>query len=165
MVSFTPLFGIIVLIIAAYVAFKLIKSIVKIAVVFLLVLVGAYLLFGGMPPLSMPSLGGDSVSVPEDSRVKDIIVAAKDIAWGIEILAAEHDSDGTLLIAVANTGQFEISGIQVWVNGEEVAVTNSPPGALEKGETAILDTNYMARGQATIKVVAGQAEDEITVTV
>ena len=162
-----PLIGLLILIIAIFIGFKLIKSIIKIGVVIALVLVGAYLLFGGIPrgmPFGeMGALQGENetLSLPQDSRVKDIIVAAKDIAWGIEIVATQWDSDGTLLVAVTNTGQFSISGVQVWVNGEEVEVTNSHPGTIEKGDTVILDTNYMAKGSMAVRVKAGQAEDEI----
>ena len=161
------LLGIAILLIAVYIGFKLFKNILKIGIFLLLILIGSYLLFGGIPTdmsaLSQPSVSqNDTLQLPQDSRIKDIIVAAKDIAWGIEIVAAQWDSDGTLLVAVTNTGQLTISGIQVWVNGEEVDITNTAPPSLEKGDTAILDTNYMAKGSMTIRVKAGQAEDEIS---
>lgn len=173
----STLLGIAILLIAIYIGFKLFKNILKIGIFLLLILIGSYLLFGGIPTdmssLSQPSSGQltqgqngtlqpQQDQLPEGSRIKDIIVAAKDIAWGIEIVAAQWDSDGTLLVAVTNTGQLTISGIKVWVNGEEVDITNTAPTSLEKGDTAILDTNYMAKGQVAIRVRAGQAEDEIS---
>jgi len=48
------------------------------------------------------------------------------------------------------------------VNDDEVQITNTAPESLEKGDTVILDTNYMAKGPMRIRVQAGRAEDEIT---
>ena len=152
--------GIAIILIAIFIGFKLFKSAIKIGIVLILFLLGAYLIFGGMPPVGEDE--SNSISIPQESRIKDIIVAAKDIAWGIEIVGTEWDSDGTLIIAVTNTGQLTISGIEAWVNDEPVEITNSPKETLEKGDTTIIDTNYMAKGPMRIRVKAGQAEDEIT---
>lgn len=162
--------GLAILIIAVFIGFKLIKGMFKIGLLLALFLLGSYLLFGGLPSLqgmlSGEPASGDiapgGVAIPEDSRVKDIIVTAKNIAWGVEIVSAAWDSDGTLLIALVNTGQFPLSGIRVWVNGDEVTITNTLSESLEKGDAAILDTDYMARGPMAIRVEAGEAEDEIT---
>jgi len=152
--------GIAILLLAVFIGFKLFKSAIKIGIVLILFLLGAYLIFGGLP--SMGEDETNQIAIPEESRIKDIIVTAKDIAWGIEIVGTEWDSDGTLLIAVTNTGQLKISNIEIWVNDEEVTITNSPKQTLEKGDTTILDTNYMAQGPVKVRVKAGQAEDEIT---
>jgi len=158
----TSLLGIVVLLIAIFVAFKLIKSIVKIGIIVVLFLLGSYLLFGGIPFIGDGDMDTDTLPIPDDSRVKDIIVTAKNIAWGVEVVSTAWDSDDTLLIAVTNTGQLPLSDIQVWVNDDEVQITNTAPESLEKGDTVILDTNYMAKGPMTIRVQAGRAEDEIT---
>ena len=79
-----------------------------------------------------------------------------------EILGAEFDSDGTLVVVVANTGQFPVSGVEVYVNGEQVEVTNGLPERMEKGEVRIIDTDYQASGPAVIGIKAGKAEAEAT---
>ena len=159
------LLGIVILIAAIFIGFKLIKSVVKIGFVVLLVIIAGYLIFGGMPEVGGLGDGEAGVALPqfENSSVKDVIVAVKNVAWGVEVLSADFDSDGTLVLAIANTGQLQLSGVEIYVNGELVGVTNSPPEVLEKGDVGIFDTDYQATGPAVIIVKAGKAKTEAAV--
>jgi len=161
------LLGVAIVLAAIYIGFRLLKSIAKIGFLALILLLAGYLIFGGIPQMAIP----DNATLPDvqdlkeiqNSSIGSIIVAVKNVAWGAEILGADFDSDGTLVVVVANTGQFPLEGLDIYVNGELVGITNSPPGLLEKGDIGIFDTDYQARGPAVIRVRAGRAETELAV--
>ena len=150
--------GIVLLGIVIVTMLKIVKNIVQGLVLILLVIIATSLILGGIPSLSeVPVVG--SYLTPNTSG--GVISAIKGIAWGIEILAAEKDAEGNLLIAVRNSGQFELTDFRVYTNNETLAITNSPKIPLKKDETTFIITDYQPSGIVKIRVEANLAADEL----
>lgn len=156
--------GLVILAIAIGTFLKVMGNVVKAALLIGLILIGSTMFIGGTPELgNLPLIGGLFPHV--DMSAGGILQMAKGMAWSVDVIGAGKDSEGTMAILVANTGQFDISGIQVQVNGQAVSVTNSPKLPLAKGETALVDTDFKGEGEVEIKVTAGKAEKTFKTTV
>ncbi len=156
--------GLVILAIAIGTFLKVIGNIVKAAILIGLILIGSTMFIGGTPELgSLPVVGGFFPQV--DLSAGGIISLAKGVAWSVDIIGVGQDSEGTLVVALANTGQFDISDLTIEVNGESVEVTNSPDFPLAKGEVAFVDTDFTGTGEIEISVVAGKAEKIFSTTI
>lgn len=156
--------GLVILAIAAGTFLKIIGNITKAIILIGLILMGSTLFIGGTPELgNLPLVGRFFPQV--DLSAGGILQMAKGMAWSVDIVGAGKDSEGTMAILVANTGQFDISEVQVQVNGQSVTVTNRPKLPLEKDQTTIVDTDFKGEGEVEIKVSTGKAEKTFKTTV
>lgn len=154
------IFGLIVLAVAIWTVFRVFKNVFEGVVLILMAVVATALVIGGAPELgSLPIVG--NILPQYNISTSDIIVAAKGFAWGIKILAVEKAGNGNTMIAVANTGQLDLSEFRLFVNGQQVPIINLPKSPLKKGETAILEASQFAGKDIKIRVESGSARDEI----
>jgi len=135
------IFGIIILVIVAFVALRMLENVVLGAVLIGLTLFASYLILGSWPDLrALPIVGRFIPELP--SSTGEFITIIKNIFYSIDIVTVTRDTSGNLLIAVANTGRLSVSGLKVLVNGQEVEITNSPKDPLNSGESTIIETNW-----------------------
>lgn len=156
--------GLIILAIAIGTFLKVIGNIVKAVLLIGLIMIGSTLFIGGTPELgSLPLIGGFFPQV--DLSAGGLLNMAKGVAWSVDIVGAGKDSEGTLALLVANTGEFDVKELSIEVNGQGVAITNSPKLPLAKGETTLVDTDFQGEGEIEIKVTAGKAEKTFSTSI
>lgn len=135
------LFGIIIIVIVAFVALKILKNVVLGTVLIGLTLFASYLILGSLPDLkAVPIIGQFIPELP--SSTGKIITIIKNFAYSLDILTVIKDTSGNLLISVANTGKLSISDFKVLVDGEESQIINFPKDPLKSGENTILQVNW-----------------------
>jgi len=154
------IFGLVILAVAVWTAFRIFKNVFEGVVLIVMAVVATSLVIGGAPELStLPIVG--SILPQYNISASEIIVAAKGFAWGVQILAVERAGNGNMLVAVANTGQLELSEYKLFVNGQQVPILNLPKSPLKKGETTILEASQFAGKDIRISVESGSAKDEL----
>ena len=132
--------GIILLLIAIYIAFKILKNILLGLIVIVLILVSSFLIFGSIQIFrKIPFIGR---FFPEIPTPEGIIVAIKDIFHSIDIIEVSRDSQNNLLVAVANTGKLEVSNLRIFVDNQTTGIINTPKDPLKSGEITIIQINW-----------------------
>ncbi len=132
--------GVLILIIVIYVGIKILKNMIVGIILIILVFIASFLIFGSIPNLrEIPFIGQ---FFPSISSPQDVILAIKNILYNIEIVDVSRDSQNNLLIAIANTGKLEISGIRVFVDNQSASIINTPKDPLKSGEITLIQTNW-----------------------
>jgi hypothetical protein len=156
--------GILIVLIAIRTLVKVVKDIAGGLISIVLLMIGATLIFGTPIEIGqVPIIGSVFGSLDQNVSVQDVGIMLKDIAWSVKILGASKDAEGSLVIALANTGQVSFTKIEVFVDDMQVKIANSPKFPIKKGEVRLIDTDYVGEGLKKIKVKAGSAEDEFVV--
>jgi len=133
--------GIILLVIAVYVGFKILKNVIVGAILIGLVILASLLIFGSIPNLrDIPIIGGLFPSIP--TTPGEILVSIRNIIYNIEILGVNRDAQNNLLVTVVNTGKLEVSGLNVSVDNQTVRIINTPKDPLKSGEVTIIQTDW-----------------------
>ncbi|MDI6798664.1 MAG: hypothetical protein QMD12_01540 [Candidatus Aenigmarchaeota archaeon] len=140
--------GIILLIIAVYFGFKILKNIIIGAILIGLVILASFLIFGSIPDLRgipiigglFQTIGGLFPSMP--TTAGEILVGIRNIIYNIEILGVNRDAHNNLLVTVVNTGKLEVSELRVFVDNQTVRTINLPKDPLKSGEVTIIQTDW-----------------------
>ena len=133
--------GIILLVIAVYVGFKILKNIIVGAILIGLVILASFLIFGSIPDLrAIPIIGGLFPSIP--TTPGEILVSIRNIVYNIEILGANRDAQNNLLVTVVNTGKLEVSELKLFVDNQTVNIINIPKDPLKSGEVTIIQSDW-----------------------
>jgi len=127
-----------------------------------LALVASGLIIGGMPelgglPVIGQFLGTDSVARGVPGTVVDTV---QGLAWSMNILGAQRDPSGNMLVIVQNTGQLGLEGFAIKANNQTMGILIGPE-KLGKGETAVIIADYKPAGSVKIEITAGQAKAEL----
>lgn len=132
--------GIILFLIAIYIAFKILKNIFLGLIVIVLILISSFLIFGSIQIFrKIPFIGQ---FFPEIPTPEGIIVAIKDIFYSVDIIEVSRDSQKNLLIAIANTGKFEVSNLRIFIDNQTAGIINTPKDPLKSGEITIIQINW-----------------------
>jgi len=154
------LFGLIILGIVVFIAFRVLKSVAIGLVLILLVFVASYLILGGFPNLQDTPLIGKYISrIPRTSG--DAIAVVKDTLYNIEILNVARDFDNNLLVTVANTGKMEANNFNFFVDNQTVKVINNPKISLKSGEVTVMQLDWK-KDFKTVSVQTNQASNTFT---
>jgi hypothetical protein len=154
------LFGLIILGIVVFIAFRVIHSVAIGLALILLVFVASYLILGGFPDLGDTPLIGKYLSrIPRTSG--DAIAVIKDTLYNIEILNVARDSDDNLLVTVANRGRMEARNFNFFVDNQTVSIINSPKSSLKSGEIAVMQLGWK-KDFKTVSVQTDQASNTFT---
>jgi len=132
--------GIILFLIAIYIGFKILKNIFLGLIVIVLILISSFLMFGSIQIFrKIPFIGR---FFPEIPTPEGVIVAIKDIFYSVDIIEVSKDSEENLLIAIANTGKFEVSNLTIFIDNQTTGIINTPKDPLKSGEITIIQTNW-----------------------
>jgi len=154
------LFGLIILGIVVFIAFRVFKSVTIGLVLIVLVFVASYLILGGFPDLGdTPIIGKYLSRIPRTTG--DAIAVVKDTLYNVEILNVARDSDNNLLVTVANTGKMEAENFNFFVDNQTVKVINNPKSSLKSGEITIMQLDWK-KDFKTISVQTDQASSIFT---
>lgn len=154
----TAVFGIAILAAVVYIVFRLMKNAILVVAVIAAVLFASFMIFGSLPDFSdIPIVGQYLQTLP--STTEDAIAVIKDVFYSFDILDASKDSSGKVLITIANTGQMELSGFNVTVDGNGVDILNDPKDPLASGKVTTIQTNWTGNFE-TIKITCDQTDSE-----
>lgn len=147
-------FGIALLAVVVYVLLKMLGNVTLGVFLVLVVFLASYLIVGSFPNLNgIPVIGQ---FIP--STTGDAIAIIKDVVHSVEILGVFRDSNGDLLVTVANTGQLELSDFTAYVDGKKVEILNDRGSLKSKGITTFeLDWKDDFK-QVTIKTAQTEAQ-------
>ena len=135
------LFGLVILGIVAFIAFRVLHSVTIGVVLILLVFLASYMILGGFPNLqNTPIIGKYFSGIPRTSG--EAIAVIKDTLYHIDILNVARDSDNNLLVTVANTGKLEATNFTVFVDNQNVKIINNPKSSLNSGEITIMQLDW-----------------------
>ncbi len=135
------LFAIIILAIVIYIAVRVFHSIAFGLLLIGLVFIASFLIMGSFPNLkNMPVIGGFFSFLP--SNTTDAIAIIKDVFFSIDIVGTTRDADNNLLVTVANTGKFDVSGFKVFVDNTTVSILNKPKDPLKSREITTIQTDW-----------------------
>lgn len=159
----TPIITVLILIVAAYVVYKIVKGIVSNIIMVVLIAVAFLVVSGSIPQVksrieSIPLVGGLLSKAPT-------VFGFVDMAWkffyNLEIMDPSCASDNTLLITVKNSGRLDVSGTKVLIDDKDVSITNKPSDPLKSGQSTTIQTDYNAgtdcKGFEKIEVKTDQA--------
>jgi hypothetical protein len=150
---FELLFGLIIISVVIYIAFRVFQNIAVGIILVLLVLFASYLILGSLPDLTVvPVIGGYLSKFPKTTG--ESIATIKNVLYNLDIISLSRDSDSNLLITIANTGKVEASKFTVFVDNNTVDIINNPKDPLKSGEVTIIQTNW----QGEFKDVLVQSE-------
>ena len=144
MITVTFIFGILLFAVALYFILKILKNLV-LGVVAIFVLLLAYtFVFGSTPEVcTMPMIGNIISPVCNFSyNTTDITSAVKKVFYGIDIAATSRDDKNNLLVVVSNTGRFDETNLQVFVDNFTVNITSQIKEPLKAGETVVIHTDF-----------------------
>jgi len=153
------LFGLALLIIVIYISLKIFQNIVFGIILVILVLFASYLIIGSVPSWKdIPLIGGFLQNIVEKYFPKlhftgEAIGIKKDMLYSLEILSVERDYEGNVIVVIANTGRENISGIKVFVDGEEAKILNKPKDPLVSKEVTAIQIDF--KGNFSTIVVKG----------
>jgi len=133
--------GVAILAIVIYIAFKVLGSIVVGLGLIAIVFVASYFILGSVPDLrEVPIIGRYLPELP--TTTGEAIAIIRNVLYNVKVLDVSRDIDGRLLISVANTGKMQLSRFNVFVNGQQVSVLNTPVDPLDSGEVTVLQLNW-----------------------
>ncbi len=135
------IFGVVILIIAAYIALKVLGNIVWGAALIALVFIASFLILGSSPDLSsIPIIGPYLPKLP--STTGGFIEIINNILYSAKVVSVAKDDSGNLLVAVANTGKLQLTGLKIFIDSEEAVPLNAPKTALNSGEVTIVQLDW-----------------------
>ena len=133
--------GVIILAIVIYVAFKMIGSIAVGLGLIAIVFVASYFILGSVPDLrAVPIIGKYLPEFP--STTGEAIAIIRNVFYSLKVLDVSKDAEGKLLVTVANTGKMELSGIKIFIDGQQVGVLNNPEDPLESGKVTVMQLDW-----------------------
>lgn len=139
------IFGIIILVVAVYVATRILGNIMWGVLLIALIFVTSYLILGSFPDLKeVPLIGKwlpDLSQFPMSTgKIVEIINRA---FFNLDIIDYSYTDSGNLLVAISNDGRFDVSNFSVFVNGQKVRILNEPKDPLKPGETTVIEVDWM----------------------
>jgi hypothetical protein len=135
------LFGLIIISVVIYIAFRIFQNVAVGIVLVLLVLFASYLILGSLPDITVvPVIGGYLSKFPKTTG--DSIATIKNVLYNLDIISLSRDSENNLLITIANTGKIETSKFTVFIDNTTVDIINAPKDPLKSGEVTIIQTNW-----------------------
>ena len=135
------IFAIIILLIVFFISVRVVGSITFGIVLIGLVFIASFIIVGSFPNLkSLPLVGGLFSFLP--SNTTDAIAIIKDVFFSIDIVGTTRDADNNLLVTVANTGKFDVSGFKVFVDNTTVSILNKPKDPLKSREITTIQTDW-----------------------
>ena len=145
------LFGIIIILVVIYIAFKILKNIIIGVIIMGLVMVASYLIIGSFPKLGgIPIIGRFLPELPTSTG--EAIAYMRNVFYHLDILAVTRDINNNLLVTIANTGKLAVSGLSVYVDGNPVEILNQPKDPLLPKEATIIQVSWSGEyEQITIK--------------
>lgn len=129
-------FGIALLVVVAYVIFRIIGNVALGALLVLVVFLASYLLLG-----SFPSLGGIPVVGKFIPTTGKAIAVIKNFAYSMDVIGVSTSSNENLLVTVANTGQLEVYNFTASVDGQNVDILNNKD-SLKSGDVVIFELSW-----------------------
>lgn len=144
MFPITFIFGILLFVVALYFILKVLKNLI-LGVIAIFVLLLAYtFIFGSSPEVcTMPVI--EKIISPIcnfSSNPSEIIISVKKVFYSVDAITTSRDNQNNLLVVVSNTGKFDESGFEVFVDNSTVKITNKPNDPLKSGETTVIHTNF-----------------------
>lgn len=158
-----PIITVLVLLVAAYVVYKIVKGIVSNVILVVLIAIVFLIVSGSIPQVkskieSIPFVGGLLSKAPTMFGFAEM---AWKLLYNVEIMDPACASDNNLLITVKNSGRLDVSGIKVLVNDKDAGVTNKPSDPLKSGQSTTIQTDHNAgadcKGFEKIEVKTDQA--------
>ena len=125
-------FSIALMIILAYVIFRVLSDIAKGLVLFLIVLLAYFIVFKSLPEFGQVPLIGKYLSIQK----------LKSAFYRLEILSITRSADNSLLVAVKNSGLLPLTNFSVLVDNKPVNITNNPKDPLYPFESTILQVDW-----------------------
>lgn len=123
--------GMLLLVIVAFVSFRVLGSIVMGVFLIGLTLFASYLILGSLPDFkSIPIVGQ---FIPKTGKFLDV--------YNMDVFV-DRDVQNNLLITVVNKGRLDLSEFKVYVDGQIVDILNSPKSVLESGESMIIQVDW-----------------------
>src|SRR4030042_1680652 len=148
------IFALIIIGAVIFIAFKILHNVAIVILIIFLVLIASFLIFGELPNLkSVPFIGKYLPSGGE------AIATIKNVVNNIEILGVNRDSQGNLLVTVANTGKLEAKNFTVSVDNKPVGILNNPKDTLKSGQITVIQTDWTGNF-TSVFVQAEKASDE-----
>ena len=145
------LFGVALLVVVLYIAFRIIGNIALGAILVLIVFLASYLLVGSFPSLgNVPVIGG---FIPTTGKA---IATIKNFAYSMDIIGVSTSSNGNLLVTAANTGQLDISNFTASVDGKNADILNQKD-SLKSGDVIIFELDWN-EGFKTILIKSDKTE-------
>ncbi len=154
--------GIIVLIVILVYFLRTLKDIAQGIILIAIALIASGLIIGGTHEIGKIPIIGDYFSAQSmvEGVPGNIIETVESAAWNIEILEAQKDTEGNLIIIVQNRGQFALENFKLKVENRTTHIFNEP-NRLEKGKTTALIADHKPEGLTKIELEAGQAKAEM----
>ena len=126
------LFTIALMIILAYVIFRILSDIAKGLVLFLIILFAYFIVFKSLPNFGQIPLVGKYLSIQK----------LKSVFYRLEVLSVTRSADNSLLIAVKNSGFLPLTNFSVSVDNRPVNITNKIKDPLYPFESTILQVGW-----------------------
>lgn len=137
------IFAIVILAIVIYIVVRVVHSIAFGILLIGLVFIASLLIMGSFPNLkNTPVIGEFFPFLP--SNTTDAIAIIKDVFFNIDIVGTTRDADNNLLVTVANTGKFDVSGFKAFVDNTTVIILNKPKDPLKSREITTIQTDWKA---------------------
>ena len=134
------IFGIIILAIIAFVAFRVAHSIALGILLIGLVFLASYLVVGSFPDSqSIPIIGQFFKFIPSFTGS---LANIGNGLFKINIVGTARDSQNNLIVFVENNGVFDVSGFRVLADNKTTDIKNNPKDPLRAGEQTSLQTNW-----------------------
>jgi hypothetical protein len=152
------IFGLIIIGALVYIVFRVIHSVAIGLLIIFLAFMASYMIFGSLPDLkAVPFIGKYLPSSGE------AIVKIKNVLYSIEILDVFRDSEGNLLVNVANTGKLDAKNFTVFIDNQTVGIMNNPKDPLKSGQVAVIQTNWIGNFTSVfVQTEKSSAEYRIT---
>ena len=133
--------GVIILAIVVYVAFKMLNSVILGLGLIAIVFVASYFILGSVPDLrAVPIIGKYLPEFP--STTGEAIAVIHNVFYSLKVLDVSTDAEGRLLVTVVNTGKMELSGLKVFVDGQQIGVMNNFKDPLKSGDVTVLQLDW-----------------------
>ncbi len=129
-------FGVALLVIVAFVLFRIVGSIAIGALLVIVVFLASYLLVGSFPSMSDIPLVGKFI--PTTGKT---IAVIKDSAYNMDIIGVYTGSNGNLLATVVNTGQLELSNFTAYIDNEQVNILNNKD-SIKSGNVIVFELDW-----------------------
>lgn len=134
------IFGILILAVVAFVAFRVVHSIALGILLIGLVFLASYLLVGSFPDSqSIPVIGQFFKFIPSFTGS---LANIGNSLFKIDIVGTARDSQNNLIVFVGNNGVFDLSGFRVLIDNKTVDIKNEPRDPLKSGEQTSIQTNW-----------------------
>lgn len=138
--AFQFIFAIILLLIVIFIGIRILGNVVTGIAMIGMVMVASFIIFGSWPDLqSVPVIGK---YIPPLPSAQEAIALVKNVVYSVDILGTSRDSNDNLIIIIANTGQLDITSLNVSVNNQTVGIFNSPQYPMKSKDVIAIQTDW-----------------------